>query len=96
MKYLILILFSAVMLAACGENVEVTGGTTNTLSVEYSEAVVKVVNGIRYEADSIGGIITNCVTVDPSATYGPEWQPLRVQDLNRTTAYTQEELDNCL
>lgn len=82
------------MLASCG-------GTDHTVTVggdvgiEYSKAVFKVVNGIKYEGEMLAGIIVSCMAVDESATYDAEWGELKIQNLNRTTSYTQEEMDNC-
>ena len=94
MKHLILAGF-LVLLAGCLNTEHEVSGDVG-VAVDYASAEIKMVNGILYVRKAIGGITSECISIDASALYDAEWGELKDQNLNRTTPYMQEELDNCL
>ena len=91
-KYLMMIII-ALALAGCKTDVVLSGNAG--VDVDYSQAEVKMVNGILYIRTAQGEVTTDCIAIDPSALYADAWDTLVNQNVNRLTAYTAEEIDNC-
>lgn len=95
MKYLLIPIFALFIMGNQCTDTDHTVSGSVSVDAEYSKAVMRQVNGINYFGESLGGVITDCMALDPSALYEGIWQEIIIQNENRTTPYTQEELDNC-
>ncbi len=93
MKYIMAVLIVMLLLASCKTD-HIVSGAVN-VAVEYSETDLKMVNGILYIRKSQGNITLECIAVDPSTLYDTAWANILIQDANRTTNYTAEEIANC-
>jgi len=93
MKYAIALLTALILLASCKTDHLVSGEVN--VAVEYSSTEIKQVNGILYIRTVQGNITLECIALDPSALYDSGWVNIIIQDANRLSSYTQEEIDNC-
>lgn len=95
MKKLLLLPFIVILAMAnqCDTDHKVSG--TVGIEIELTEVEFAQINGINYIRTIQAGIVTGCMSIDPSTLYADTFQPITIQNAFRQTSYTAEELANC-
>lgn len=100
MKQILILIAFTVLLAGCpGEDVNLTGGTTNTIEVTQVEFTLKLEGGILYVKE-VGALTTYCMSyANVGVIYPAGWITIEAFDQARMASglapYTQVELDAC-
>ena len=100
MKQILILIAFTVLLAGCpGEDLNVTGGTTNTVEVTQTEFSLKVDGGVLYVRE-VNALTTYCMSyANVGITYPAGWITIERFDQARMASglapYTNVELDAC-
>ena len=98
MKNIFWVLLIAFMVSAnsCTDGKqEISGGTTNTVTVDNVEVRIHMMNGILYIHEDRGTQGSDCIAIDSSTLYPETLATLAEADAARTTPYTAEEIAEC-